>query len=286
MPKTKNKIYQHLSGRLGNQLFQWAYGHQLNSYHHSLVVPFHDKSHSIRGYAGNLGSLLKPCAHIGEVRNINSLGFLLKSLDKLRCNHFELAKKIELFLRINRTNHHFEIPIMGKNKPRVVTGFFVNWKSTIGVEEILVSELKESFKHIATPRGLAQEYQVIHVRRGDFLEHKDTYGILHPSYYSQNMIPELETYICTDDKEMAGDIQEFIKAKKIFGPDDLNPIEALKLMANSSSLLMANSTLSWWAGFYCLSMGGRVVIPKPFYKAEELGTLFHPEFTAVPAVFY
>lgn len=283
---TKNKIYQHLSGRLGNQLFQWAYGHQLNSYYHTLVVPFHDKSHSIRGYAGNLGALLKPCTHIGEVRSLNSLGILLKALDKLRGSHFDLAKKIELFLRINRTKHHFEIPILGQNRPRLVTGFFINWKSTIGVEEILFNEMMDSFKHVATPSGIAAKYQVIHVRRGDFLENKDTYGILHPSYYSQNMIPDLETYICTDDKEMAGDIQEFIKVKKIFGPDDLNPIEALKLMANSSSLLMANSTLSWWAGFYCLRMGGRVVIPKPFYKAEELGTLFHPEFTAAPAVFY
>lgn len=282
----QNHIYQHLSGRLGNQLFQWAHAHQLNLYYHSFVIPFHDKIHSVPGYLGDLETLIKPCSHIGQTRNIDSLGLFLKALDKFALNHFELTKKIELFLQVHRTNHHFQVPAPREIKPRVVTGFFVNWRATCGVEEILVNELEESFKYITTPPGLVNKYQVIHVRRGDFLKHGETYGVLHPSYYLRNMTPHLETYICTDDDQMAADIQKIVKAKKIFGPNDLSPPEALKLMSNSSSLLMANSTLSWWAGFYCLRKGGKVVIPKPFYKSEESESLYHPEFTIAPAVFY
>jgi hypothetical protein len=168
----------------------------------------------------------------------------------------------------------------------MVTGFFVNWKSVSGVEEILFNELTEAFKDIETPSGLPQRYQVIHVRRGDFLELKDSYGILHPEYYLANADKNLTTYVCTDDKDLAQDIQSRINIQKVFGPDDLTPIEAMKLMANATLLLMSNSTLSWWAGFYCSRKGGKVVIPKPFYKIEANGSLYHPDFITAPSLFY
>jgi hypothetical protein len=279
-------IYQQLSGRLGNQLFQWAYSHQLNSKYQMKIVPFHDKSHAELGYQGNLEVLIKSCSHADTARQINSFGFLLKIFDKLRSYQSQIARRIELICGIFRATNHFEISLPGEGRPRIVTGFFVNWKSVSGVEEILFNELTEAFKEIKTPSDLPKEYQVIHVRRGDFLELKDSYGILHPEYYLANADRNLTTFVCTDDKEMAQDIQSRINVQKVFGPDDLNPTEAMKLMANASLLLMSNSTLSWWAGFYCSRKGGKAVIPKPFYKIEANGSLYHPDFTTAHSVFY
>jgi hypothetical protein len=281
-----NLIYQQLSGRLGNQLFQWAYGHQLNSKFQEKIVPFHDKSHSVSGYQGNLETLVKSCSHLKSTKQIHAFGYLLKLFDKLRSRYPYMARYIEKKCGILRASNHFEMILPGNTKPRIVTGFFVNWETVLGVEEILFNELTESFKSIGTPTDLPQDYQVIHVRRGDFVELKDSYGILHPNYYLANADRNLPTYICTDDKGMALDIQKQINVQKVFGPEDLSPTEAMKLMANASLLLMSNSTLSWWAGFYCSKKGGRVVIPKPFYKVEGKGYLYHPDFEAAPSVFY
>jgi hypothetical protein len=279
-------IYQQLSGRLGNQLFQWAYSHQLNLRYKAKIVPFHDKNHSIIGYEGNLEALIKPCSHLETPKQIHFFGFLLKVFDKLRSSYPRMAKRIEPVCGILRATNHFEISLPGKKRPRMVTGFFVNWQSLTGIEEILFSELTEAFKDVRTPPGMPRDYQVIHVRRGDFLALKDSYGILHPDYYYTNADKKLATYLCTDDTEMAQDIQNRINVQKVFGPDDLSPVEAMKLMANASLLLMANSTLSWWAGFYCSKKGGKVVIPQPFYKIEENGSLFHPNFVTAPSIFY
>ncbi len=250
------------------------------------IVPFHDKSHAVVGYQGNLEALIKSCSHLKTTKQINSLGFLLKIFDKLRSSQPQIAQRIELTCRIFRTTNHFELSLPGKGRPRMVTGFFVNWESVLGVEEILINELTDAFKDVSTPPGLPQDYQVIHVRRGDFLQLKDSYGILHPDYYLANASKNLTTYVCTDDKDMARDIQNRMNIQKVFGPDDLNPTEAMKLMANASLLLMSNSTLSWWAGFYCAKKGGKVIIPKPYYKIEVNPSLYHPDFTPSPSVFY
>jgi len=280
------KIYQQLSGRLGNQLFQWAYGHQVNARYNSLIVPFHDKSHSVPGYLDNLEKLVQPCEHFGVVKNINLLGVLLKILDKLRFYNTNASIRLEQFLGIFRTTHHFQIPVNLGQKPRLVSGFYVNWKSVCGVEELLFTELNEGFKKVRTPQDLPGQYQVIHVRRGDFLGLKETYGILHPDYYLKNIQLGIDTFICTDDQELAIDIQSVIPVRKVFGPDDLTPIEAMKFMANANVLIMSNSTLSWWAGFYSSRNGGKVIISEPFYKNEESSSLHHPDFITAPAIFY
>lgn len=279
-------IYQQLSGRLGNQLFQWAYSHQLNLNYQSRIVPFHDKSHSVSGYLGNLESLIQPCSHTNTVKQINGLGFLLRGFDKLRSYFPELTQKVELVFGIARTTNHFDISLPTQEKPRLVTGFFVNWQTVLGIEELLFNELTEGFRNIRTPSDVPEIYQVIHVRRGDFLTLRDSYGVLHPDYYLANADSNLTTFICTDDTDLAQDIQSQLRAQKVFGPNDLSPTEAMKLMANASLLVMSNSTLSWWAGFYCSKKGGKVVIPRPFYKIEENGLLYHPDFIAATSVFY
>jgi hypothetical protein len=279
-------IYQQLSGRLGNQLFQWAYGHQLNSRYQKRIIPFHDKSHAISGYLGDLESLIQPCGHVDTVRQIDILGVLLKGFDKMRSYFPGLTRRLEFTCGISRATNHFEVTLPAQQKTRLVTGFFVNWQTVLGIEGTLFTELTEGFRNIRTPPNLPRRYQVIHVRRGDFLSLKDSYGILHPEFYVANADTTLPTFICTDDTDLAQDIQSQLTVQEVFGPNDLSPMEALKLMANSSSLIMSNSTLSWWAGFYCARKGGQVVIPKPFYKIEELGSLYHPDFMAAPSVFY
>lgn len=282
----QTRIYQQLSGRLGNQLFQWAYSHQLNLIYGERIVLFHDSSHSVSGYLGNIDSLIQPCTHVNTPAKMNSLGILLKGFDKLHLYFPELTRKMELKFSFHRAKNHFEISLPEHGKPKLVTGFFVNWQTLKGIEEVLFRELAEGFKRIQNPANMPPKYQVMHVRRGDFVGLKDSYGILHPKYYLENADRRLITFICTDDEGLAEDIRSKMDVERIFGPNDLSPFEAMKLMANASSLIMSNSTLSWWAGFYCAKNGGTVVMPKPFYKIETNGSLYHPDFVVVPSVFY
>jgi hypothetical protein len=223
---------------------------------------------------------------VNTIKQVNWIGFLLRGFDKSRSYFPGLTQKLELIFGITRTANHFDVVLPSQEKPRLVTGFFANWQVVSGVEDVLFNELKQGFEHIRMPSDVPEIYQVIHVRKGDFLGLKDSYGVLHPDYYLANVDTKLTTFICTDDTNLAEDIQNQVRVHKVFGPNDLSPTEALKLMANASLLIMSNSTLSWWAGFYCTKTGGKAVIPKPFYKIEETGSLYHPDFIAAPSVFY
>ncbi len=283
----QNQIFLQMSGRLGNQLFQWAFAHQIAIKYASVVQPIYDSIHEHRGYDSNLSSLEFPCSHVLQSKRRDSVGYLLASLDKINSKSGKLGTCLSSLLGVLRTGNHDEIPVLPPIMPNLVTGFFINWKVAQGIELLLAEELRVALEKIEVPIRAEDHFQVLHVRRGDFNNLKNTFGVLSPEYYARNMDRSLPTYICTDDEARAPDVQLATEAISVFGPGDLNPIQTLKLMSQASSVVMSNSTLSWWGGFLCMQNGGRTLLPKPFYKyLNENATNFQmPGFTPVDSIF-
>jgi hypothetical protein len=276
-----------MSGRLGNQLFQWAFAHQVAIKYASEIQPIYDSFHEHRGYESNLSSLKFPCTHVLHSKRRNSVGYLLAGLDKIDSKSATLGSYISSKLGIMRTRYHDEIPTLPAIAPNLVTGFFINWKVVQGIELLLAEEIKMALENVEVPFRIEGAFQVLHVRRGDFKSLKDTFGVLSSEYYARNLDRSLPTYICTDDEALVPDVQLATEAISVFGPSDLNPIQTLKLMSEASLVVMSNSTLSWWGGFLCMQNGGRAFLPKPYYKyLNGDATNFElPGFTIAPSIF-
>ena len=276
-----------MSGRLGNQLFQWAFAHQVAIKYGIPIKPLYDSIHEHRGYESNLSILNLFCSHVSRSKKNDSVGYLLAALDKVKSKSVRCESYLSRKLGILRVGNHDEIPPLPAIAPNLITGFFINWKVVQGIEDLLAEELKTALENVEIPFKADDHFQILHVRRGDFKMLKDSFGILSTEYYARNMDRSLPTYICTDDEELVPDIRLATKANFVFGPRNLNPIQTLKLMSNANSVVMSNSTLSWWGGFLCMQNGGRALLPNPYYKSLSKNSVNFqlPGFILIPSKF-
>lgn len=95
----------------------------------------------------------------------------------------------------------------------------------------------------------------LHVRRGDYLSHSSTFGLLSKDYYSSALrrlggkAPIEKVFIFTDDAE--GVAREFgpgntsdIETRIV---DVRNPARAMLTMALAPRIVLGNSSFGWWA---------------------------------------
>jgi hypothetical protein len=74
-------------------------------------------------------------------------------------------------------------------------------------------------------------------------------------------------WIFSDDIENVKTEFKFIKSMNVHfvkAPDNSDPAESLILMSLASSIIISNSTFSWWAA--TLSSGAKIVAPSKWFK--------------------
>jgi hypothetical protein len=118
---------------------------------------------------------------------------------------------------------------------------------------------------------------VIHIRRGDYAELRNSFGILDNHYYKRavsiaNEILDFPKYfVFSDDINEAKRILDFLPSNQssfIQPPSMSNPAESLFLMAQGKVLITANSTFSLWSGL----LGNEcktVITPEKWFKSLE-----------------
>jgi hypothetical protein len=175
---------------------------------------------------------------------------------------------IEKNLKFLRARDSYLIPLLPSKKPNLVTGFFINSRNVEEVEEIIYPELNKILDQIENPRELPGKYQYIHIRRGDYVTTDFTYGLLGTLHYKRFINRELPLVIGTDDVKAAASVIDDLNPDFVFSSSVTTAWQALKMMAMADSLVLANSTLSWWGGFLASNRGKNVYSPSPFYKAD------------------
>ncbi len=264
-------MYFHLSGRLGNRLFQWAFAHQLYNNYGEKIIFFTDKIHHPK-FIDEASQLdLLNCNHISSYMQSDIRGIQLAMLDKISTISPRMANQIEIMANFIRTKNSYELPLLPNRTPSLVTGFYINKRTVLGMEEILFSELTAILKDIAMPMGVPNHYQVLHIRRGDYLTTATGYGILEERYYLENLDTHLPVIICTDSPQDASTIIVSVSPVMVFDPKNSSAWQTLKIMSESQRLIMGNSTLSWWGGFMAKMNGATVIQPEPFYRGNKIG---------------
>jgi hypothetical protein len=129
----------------------------------------------------------------------------------------------------------------------------------------------------------------VHIRRGDYMNVQDTFGVLSGDYYNSAINFTLENsstkyarvLVFSDDIDVAKQIfsQLDISLPVQFAePPEDSPEETLLLMSKSDALVISNSTFSWWAA----QLGNKskfVVCPSKWFRGMlDPEDLFSPKW--------
>ncbi len=160
-----------------------------------------------------------------------------------------------------------------------VRGFFQDYRVAEDFIDIFgesaISLQKESRELSRTRDEISQKsVAAIHVRRGDYLNYQDSFGLLSDDYYVNALktLSEKKNYseaiVFTDSPEMVEDLRDKLDMKsRIISPSELSTSETMVLMSRCSGLVTSNSTFSFWAGI--LGNDLEVVVPDPWFKSTD-----------------
>lgn len=270
--------YIPVQGGLGNQLFIFAMAHYLEEeYGLDVVLTFKRDKHN-QGHRDNyLEKFLENCTHNIIIKDGSMLNRFLRIIDKIDSLSHPAARQLKLFSKFVDFHDPEEFKSPNLRRSRIVRGFFqsselvdkvwpkirAEFAKTIQLEHqrminnLVISELRNQ-----------DEYQCIHIRRGDYLENSKTIGVLSKEYFHRNSSSELRTIITTDtfdDPSFCAEFSNLVLLKQ----NEINPVQAVAIMSYSNRFIMSNSTLSWWGSRLALENGGSVIAPRPWFISTE-----------------
>ena len=284
-----------LKGGLGNQLFQYAFAHTGGDKIHFIVDP-----NPLPHRPFMLSGLLETCQH---AKKISRMSLLLRL--KLRVKRISVIYNSKwLTLLITRISGLEEeaISYQFKHKYKIETGrrslyigYFQNWGYVQRSITHFKSELIKYLSNISTGEKMIdfQTTIIIHVRRGDYLSPGgiNRFGVLSSSYY-QRSISEIKAlnpnrafkYVFLSEiKEDAQRIALQLKlySVQIYGQEDLDAWQTLKVMSLAHYFIGANSTLSWWGAYLSSIHQGKCILPSPWFKNsyQQIESDFYPPTT-------
>ena len=237
-----------LSGGLGNQLFQYAFGRMLSFKHQARLffdTTFYDEFNgnaTPREYA--LGNF---CIQ-GEI-----------------CPQKILDELIEKKYIYQEKHYNFDPEAIKQGDNILYKGYWQSEKYFSEVRNILKRELllknKSSLFRKWENEINSENSLGIHIRRGDFVNVESTnkfHGVLSMDYYKKalDMLMKIrdkyEVFVFTDDVEWAKNnlflINKNISCKFVSG-NGLKDFEEMMLMSVCKYNIIANSSFSWWGAW-------------------------------------
>jgi hypothetical protein len=249
-----------IQGRLGNQLFQYAFAYASAKYHNTVF--FLDKSS--QPYFLNLYFELR----FGERYLMKIAQSIFKVWHKNKKNYIDLTQ--------NGNEDPVDILCTSyASKTTLWSGFFQSLsyfeKHQKDIRQLF--EIKKAYKLVFEKKYKSvfdnHKTLVIHIRRTDYLTYGDDSlgGInltLPMSYYDDclSKITNLQQYyiiILSDDIAFA---KSYFSSRDNFHYETNSEIIDFQIIQNADCLVIANSTFSWWAAFLNMKKNVRIFAPK------------------------
>jgi hypothetical protein len=278
-----------LHGGLGNQLFQWAFAHKLALEIADVEFLFLEYENGLSHTKNSLLNIVSNCEH-GKLssKRIPSKKVLRIFNDPI--HRYNPRRYVTLQIE-DFTKNPFEISERFRGN-KFYYGYFQNFQIPHDLENILFEELWSNLKFFKKNplEDMLKDTEIIHIRQGDTttFSNMKKVGVLDFSYYDNLPKTTGKRFVITDDFKGAQKTLQGLKVDGIFGPDQVDAVSALRIMANSKRLFTANSTLSWWGAFLAQKNGAEVFIPEPFFRSTNPmpgNSFMYPEFNLLPASF-
>lgn len=267
------------SGRLGNQLFQWAFMHQI--IHKSPLKEISTFSMlemqlPTNGHRNRLMHLVNSCPHMRIKKAKRPLKLKMK-----------IVEKLDLYLSrdaINIVSSFFclkyeRLTLSDNFFPKRTTfiGYFQDVRQFVTVFPILLGELSNAIQKEKkwllekSPINtiLSTPFQLLHIRGGDYKDvGNEGFGLLHKKYFIENLDLRLRTIVITDDPMYAWESTvKFIPNAIILNPEEFDEWCALSVASLCSRFIGSNSTFSYWCALLADYNGATALLPKPFNKS-------------------
>ncbi len=271
-------IYFHLSGRLGNQLFIWASSLQITEPRKNRVLFCQDRS--IKNDPEVDGDFLEFLEYIGQRNAITDKNFqswILQLYDFINNRSSVLGRIVCSLFKLGLQKGPYEYFEFSKPTKRIYRGFFQNVTAmqkvlpkAIELIERYCNEIFQTSMVFKKNPILQGDYQVIHLRRGDYLG--TPFGVLDFSYYKKLLRKDLPLVICSDDSSQISKYCDFFHTQYVFTPLNSSAWEALTIISRAKSVLSSNSTLSWWGAAIANKNSYEVFLPEPWLESLAVPT--------------
>lgn len=292
-------IYVSAQGRLGNQLFEYAFAKHLKNKYYSnerILFNFAKLNDPRNGFENSLKYFNVKDLECTDKIKINILQnaalYIFLGIRKIFASvfKFDLMQRYNFEKHFYKTLNFFGIYVSScgfynekksKFKNKIVIGNFESAKFFDDVKEQLIKEYTPVKEKKAANKKLYNEIEknesvCVTIRRGDFLsdKYKKEFFVCDTNYFNeaikkmQKMVPNAKFFIFSDDVEWC--------KKNINVPEGTmyesgkDPVwEKLRLMYSCKHFIISNSTFSWWA--QCLSRNKeKIVIAPKNWKNENM----------------
>lgn len=271
------KVTVYLMGGLGNQLFQYHLGLSLCKSQNRKLILVDCSRHASYNRKNEEGIRALDISVSGRIIMNSSRELVLRRI--INSLKYSWARNFfsKLGFIFSTEKHHFNEISLKKRNLRLA-GYFQNYslvKDIIGIN----IEIKSPTKWYLEMRQLlkAENPIALHMRRGDYLQHAKTMGVLDLKYFEESLSEILKNqqsdrivWIFTDSDSAAIEIKEKItninvKVRIVSPPEDSQAAESLLLMSLCNEIVISNSTYSWWAAVLG-SAEKRVIRPSHWFR--------------------
>lgn len=284
MSSRSNVVVAHPIGGLGNQLFNFTASMALaKKLGVEVVADLADVGPGRDQHGITLDQLFPDLVKLNS-RDDQMIYYLFNKGVRKACRGLGgLGASILLFARI------FESGTVGHNdklltlkKPVHVHGYFQSFEYFRTISDTFPKLQARHCLATSWSRTIADEMRQtsgrnigVHVRRGDYQNESLTLGLLDDGYYSRalnllNVNSEDVVWIFSDTPEVAERLflNTQIDSTVNFAtpPKESGPVESLFLLSQMTSLVIANSSFSWWAATLG-SDKSLVVAPRPWFRS-------------------
>ena len=275
-----------MGGGIGNQLFMFTAGTYYSFKNKEKV--FFDFSRCPDGIPphGSDIRLLNPGA-IFQYRPYRNL--VIAGLGKIS-NHLSHA----LFPTYESSGVGYDPALETHISENLIFGYFQTYKYLEhpkvrnSIDSLFLGSVSEWFKKSSSEMVEFPTISV-HIRRGDYMNVQDSFGVLRGDYYNSainftlenSSIKYVRVLVFSDDitaaKQIFCSLEIPLPVQFAESPED-SPEETLMLMSKSDALVISNSTFSWWAA----QLGNKskfVVCPSKWFRGMlDPEHLFPPEW--------
>ena len=271
-----------IDGGLGNQMFQYAlYLMLLNKYPGSqidLSVYNSEKFHN--GY--DLQKVFGTNADVASCRLVNKLGYYETT---------KISKKLKRFYMLFRKKTHIVEGVQGFDSSIkwVDNAYYDGFWQSPQYFRGMYDEIQKAFQFNGDVVGKNAELidiackenvAAIHVRRTDFLNKGNSHyvNLGDTQYYQKAISKVLQKAHTARFFVFSDDIQWVKKNLAIPNPEYIDwntgseSFRDMQLMIYCKSIIIANSTFSWWGAFLNPRRINKFVIaPEKWYRADNIG---------------
>jgi len=268
-------ITTHISGGLGNQLFQYATGRALSlSRDTDLYLDTSSFTES-----GNLRSCILDHYQI-KSRILRKKNWLHQKISDVLRSSLGISTEGKVY---GENLNTFDANVLKLSNGTYLLGhwqsqkYFLHHGATIKQDLTLQTPLSQASIEIL--RIIKKGTSVaVHVRRGDYVSNsvaQQVLGTQTPSYYERaanylgRQVKNAHYYVFSDDPKWAS-LNILTGYKSVtYLPTSMEPYEDLELMRACDHFITANSSFSWWGAWLGSKKGSIVISPKKWFASPE-----------------